>query len=975
EVIARFVKLWSHRVGVLKHNAGGAAGARVVAAQEPVHADEPHPARRGRRGTAWAFAAALGLAIAAGLVWRSERGALPSAAAASPADPLIARAYSIFKNVNYNRANLAAAEDLARRASELAPESSAAWAARAFISSSYLLRGWDSSDRRRQEIESFANKALTFEPKSVEALLALAVMHNSQRAFGQAEAVARRALAVRDDDPRVYRALATAIGGQGRREEALALRRENARRFPRDPITLYDLAIHLNALGDWDAALETIDTALAVQPFGSGQILKARLLAAARGDLAGARAAMDALAPEDRTEIRAVGVAMWLGLLERRLDRVRAAAALTSETYLIDNAVVADGPKALSLALAFHLAGQPALARQQWQAAEAVARKELRDEAGLAARGGEQTVRAYLAIALVWQGREAEAAREIGPLEAALGEQSQPGLGDLALVARYHASLGNAAKAIPPLRAALNRRSFDSDRTLPLNPWWDKIRDQPEFVALLAEAKARVEQPTAGAQKTVATVPEKSIAVLAFDNLSDDKANEYFSDGISEELLNVLGRVEGLRVIARTSSFSFKGRAVPATEIGRALNASHLVEGSVQRVASKARVIARLLRADTGAQVWSQRFDQDLSDIFAAQDAVAGAIATALSLRLTEVRSGMGPRRVDPAAYELYARGRQAWNQRTPEAMVRADKYFDEAIARDPSFARAHVGLADVWLQGGQAGRLGSEAEALAMVRKALELEPNLAEAHASLGSIYATSLMEPRYAEAEREFATALKLNPSYASAHQWHARYLEGEARMGEALAAHSRAVQLDPLSTRIADNHGRALLLAGRFEEALSEFERALRLESGNVQARSWRTWMLSQSGRRDQAVEEARQLAGIDEKLARIFASDVFYRQGLRAEADRVFALCDPRDSTWPHYLLPIVSRGDDPLPVLGTRAMRRDNAVLLFLLPSFDRLHSNPDFRAWVQQAGMQEIFERAQAWRAAHPARAAEAKK
>ncbi|MBI4624472.1 MAG: TIR domain-containing protein [Verrucomicrobia bacterium] len=488
EVRTRFLKLWSHRTGALSHEA---KVGRV--SNPPLEREEA--GQRPALLRKWALIALpVGVAVAALGWWIFHRSAppvvplapaTPAMATSSQADQLVTRAYAHFEKMNYTRANLAAAEDLTRKATDLASDSNRAWAARAYVQSCFILRGWDVSEKRRQDAQDFANRALALDPNATEAMLALAYVLINQNAHAQAEVVLRRALALRADDPRLRLALSGAIGRQGRTEEAMRIGQETVKLFPRDPLAYYSVAGSFLARADFAAALENFDAAITVEPFAGALLAKASLLAAWRGDLAAARAALGQLAPDDRTEDRAVGVAMWLGLLEHNSARVHEAAALTARNYLDDSNIVARGPKASSVALAFHLDGKESLARQQWQAAESVLRQRLREHAEST---GDQ---ALLATVLGWLGRTEDAAREIASFEATAREQ--PSVANAIPLAKFYASVGDAAKTLPYLRRALNKQPAITYKTVPLDPWWDKLRGQPEFEALLAETKARSE--------------------------------------------------------------------------------------------------------------------------------------------------------------------------------------------------------------------------------------------------------------------------------------------------------------------------------------------------------------------------------------------------------------------------------------------------------------------------------------------------
>jgi TolB-like protein/Tfp pilus assembly protein PilF len=854
DVTARLVKLWSHRVGVLSTGANRSSGAELA---HPTLQPERTPLRR--RWVVLGSLAAIGLIVAAFVAWKiprrdpaSARTAVVATTPTGPvteADRLIARAAATFDRMNYTREDLAAADMLARKATELAPESAEAWAMRAFVQAAYVWRLWDRSDKRRQEVESLANRALAFDPKQVRALLALAELHLAQRAFAQSEVVARRAIALRPDDPHLFRVLAGALDGQERDAEAAAVREKSARRFPRDALTHYGLGNTFMRVGDFAAALQSFDAALAIEPFASALLNKARVLVAWKGDLVGARQVLDQIAPQDRTELRAVGVAMWQGLLERRLDRVQDAAALTAQTYL------ELGPKATVLAMALHLAGKQALAQQQWQAAEAVARQRLREQPG------DMAAAAHVAIALVWQGRAADAAREITLCEATVLERPAALLTQTMWVARYYASLGDAAKAVSFLRLANSARDT-TESALTLDPWWDQIRDRPEFAALMAEAKVRVAAGGGSmvvAAAAAAPAPDvKSVAVLPFANRSDDREAEYFSDGISEDLLNELGKVPGLRVAGWTSALSLKGKNASAREIGEKLGVAHVVDGSVRKVGSRIQIHARLTNAASNEQLWSEAYVDESVDIIALQQKIARDIAQ--KLRLTLGDAARRVRAVNPEAHRLMLEGRYFLALRN-SGFPAAERAFTEALRLAPDFAEAHAGLAAVHVL--HASYRWSEDPATeeeiqkggASARRAIALDASLVQAHAVLAY---QALLSGRLTESAQSFERALALNPHDAQALNWHGHLLARLGRLDEALAANERAVQIDPLSFSTLFVYARQLTYARQHAKALEMARRSVALRSDFTWSRGIEAVNLLALGRVDEASAVAREI---------------------------------------------------------------------------------------------------------------------
>jgi TolB-like protein len=329
------------------------------------------------------------------------------------------------------------------------------------------------------------------------------------------------------------------------------------------------------------------------------------------------------------------------------------------------------------------------------------------------------------------------------------------------------------------------------------------------------------------------SLAQPSIAVLPFANLSPERANEYFSDGMTEELISALGRVEGLRVAARSSSFAFKGRALDVGEVSRKLNVATVLDGSVRREGSRLRVTAELVEAREGTRLWADRYDRDLRDVFQVQDELARAIVRALRVPLKLASRPDGPlvraATTDPAAHDLYLQGRFLWNQRNHESLLRAARYFERAAARDSSYAEAYAGLADTYVLlplYGSTRPTDAYPRAEAAALRALALDSTGAEAHASLGLVRMYANYD--WGAAEAEFLRAIALNPSYATAHHWYGDYLRAVGRLEESLAATERARVLDPLSRIIAADLSYTLLVNRRYDDAIRQARAALELD---------------------------------------------------------------------------------------------------------------------------------------------------
>jgi len=325
---------------------------------------------------------------------------------------------------------------------------------------------------------------------------------------------------------------------------------------------------------------------------------------------------------------------------------------------------------------------------------------------------------------------------------------------------------------------------------------------------------------------------DKSIAVLPFIDLSQEGDNEYFSDGISEELLNSLVGVDGLRVAARTSSFAFKNRNEDIRTIGEQLNVNTVLEGSVRRSGDQVRITAQLINVDDGFHLWSSTYDRRLDDIFSIQAEIAQSIVDALKLQLIGDRQIMAAATadVDIRAYDLYLLGRHHWHQRTPESLNRALDLFQQAIAIEESFALAYTGLADTYLLLDGYGDLSTDdasSRAELPVARALALDDQLAEAYASLGLL---RLNQKDLTAAELALRKAVDLNPNYSMAHMWLGLVLDRSSGPEASLAEYRRAMELDPLHPVVQANFANALGATGRYQDAVTQSLAILQSDPG-------------------------------------------------------------------------------------------------------------------------------------------------
>ena len=335
--------------------------------------------------------------------------------------------------------------------------------------------------------------------------------------------------------------------------------------------------------------------------------------------------------------------------------------------------------------------------------------------------------------------------------------------------------------------------------------------------------------------------PSASTAVLPFVDLSPQKDQEYFSDGLTDELITTLSQVPGLRVPARTSSFQFKGQNPDLQEVGRKLHVGSVLEGSVRKSGNRLRVSVQLISIKDGYQLWAESFDRDLSDVFAVQEEVARSIVSALRVRLSPNKDSALAARptADLQAYDLYLKGRYAWNQRTGPSLEEAVRYLTQATARDPSFARAWAALADAELlvvpYSGHGTVAAAWEKAKAAAQRALALDSTLAEAYTALG--YGNTIYGWNWTAAEDNFKRALAADSNYANGHHWYGDFLAGRGRLDESLAEMSRAHQLDPLALQNTIEWGWVSYLMHRSDEAESRIRLALDLNPNYAQAH-WR-----------------------------------------------------------------------------------------------------------------------------------------
>jgi len=386
-------------------------------------------------------------------------------------------------------------------------------------------------------------------------------------------------------------------------------------------------------------------------------------------------------------------------------------------------------------------------------------------------------------------------------------------------------------------------------------------------------------------------VRRRMIAVLPFVNPGGDPQNEYLSDGLTDELINALARVDGLEVASRTSVFALKAKPMDVRAIGAHLNVPIVLEGTVRRAGTRLRITAQLTDVTDGRLMWSERYDRELEDVFDVQDELARAIVTTLRRTVLRDLGEVHPRRYTEsvAAYNLYLKGRWHWNRRTPGDVDQAITLFEQALAEDPACALAHAGLADAHaLQLDYRSIPVKEGleRAKAEARRALELDEELSEPHTSLG--FVKFIYEWDWEGADREFRRAIELDPRYPTAHQWYAWLLVSQGRVREALAEVQVAVELDPVSVSPRRSLGWISYHARDYAAAVFHLRRALTLDPMSEETHRLLGHMYMMAGDAERAEAELREALRLlpDSQTALGLLSHLLARQGRTGEAGAV-----------------------------------------------------------------------------------------
>ena len=455
-------------------------------------------------------------------------------------------------------------------------------------------------------------------------------------------------------------------------------------------------------------------------------------------------------------------------------------------------------------------------------------------------------------------------------------------------------------------------------------------------------------------------IPEKSIAVLPFVNMSNDPVQEYFSDGIAEEILNSLSHLKNLKVAGRTSSFQFKGKNIDLRELGKKLGVHTVLEGSVRKHKNQLRVTAQLINAEDGFHIWSEKYDRELEDIFAIQDEIALCITEKLKVTLleTEREAITTAPTENKEAYDLYLKARFYWNRRGP-GLKKGLEYFLQAAQLDPEFSLAHAGIADTYALFAFYSILPPHEvvpKARQAAERAIHLNPARVEPYAVLA--FLTTIYEWNWAEAKKQFEKAININPNYAPAHYWYSNYLCWMKEYFHAAEEGFRAIELEPLVSHSHNTLSSVYLCSGQFKEALKSSETAIELDASSFLSYSCLSTALYGLGKYEEAIEVIKSGVNISgrHQYPLIELSWLFYTIDNISEAQKILDELILRSKT--EFIsglsLSVVaysSKNYDKSFEFFEQAFEQRASLLtsIGVYPQFSFLKTDPRFRTFIER--------------------------
>ncbi|MCK4403561.1 MAG: protein kinase [candidate division Zixibacteria bacterium] len=526
--------------------------------------------------------------------------------------------------------------------------------------------------------------------------------------------------------------------------------------------------------------------------------------------------------------------------------------------------------------------------------------------------------------------------------------------------------LNEEPEPVTGLRTGLSRELERTvNRALAKSPG-ERYQNAGDILVDLRKLRKELESETSK-QKTSKIKPQPSIAVLPFTNLSADKEQEYFCDGMAEEIINALTHVESLRVVARTSAFAFKDRHEDIRGIGKKLNVETLLEGSVRKAGNRLRISAQLINVADGYHLWSDAYNRELEDVFAIQEEISMAIVDKLKVKLLgREKAKLVKRHTENLeAHSLYLKGRYFWNKRTEEDLKKSIEYFKQAIEKDPDYALAYAGMADSYndlpsYSSFPPAETYPKAKEAAI--KALEIDDTLAEAHSSLGVIRTES--EWDWDGAEREFARALELNPASATTHHGYAYLLMLVARFDEAITEMKRAHELDPLSLAINRNLGQVFYFACQYDQAIEQLQKTIEMDPSFSYAHFLLGLAYGQKSMYKEALAELQKeksLSGGWNPFAEAWFAIVYVAMGIRGKAQEVLddLMERSKQEYVPSYMLALsyfaLEKNDQGFLWLDKAYVKRDVWLrYLKIEPGFDSVRSDPRFTALLKKMGLEK---------------------
>jgi TolB-like protein/Flp pilus assembly protein TadD len=492
------------------------------------------------------------------------------------------------------------------------------------------------------------------------------------------------------------------------------------------------------------------------------------------------------------------------------------------------------------------------------------------------------------------------------------------------------------------------------------------IKRLREALGDTAESPRYIETLPRKGYRCIAAVSEsplkiESLAVLPLENLSRDPEQEYFAEGLTEAIITSLAKIGALRVVSRTSAMQYKGAHKSVREIAQELQVDGVIEGTVQRSGERVRISAQLIHASTDSHLWAESYDRDLRDVLALQAELAQAIAREIRVKLTPIDQARltEARPVIPEAYTAYLKGRYHWNRRSGEGLGKATENFQQAIAKDPTFAAAYSGLADCMVLLGLWGMTAPDAgcgKAKALALQALEMDRGCAEAYTSLA--FATTWYDYDFLTAEREFERSLELNPRYVLAHTWFGFFLALMGRNEEAYTELTRATRLDPCSSTVYLCWGMLHWAARRYDPAIQHYERAIELEPSNALAHAFKGVAYQCKALYDPAVAALQESIQLSPGASSLVASlgETYARAGMIDAAQRI--LRQLQDLAKQRYVTPHImarlnialGKGDEALSCLETSYRGRDPLMVMMKVdPRLDDLRSEPRFQELLRR--------------------------